>query len=136
MPWLASVGFFVNPRSLDAAPARAGAKSDGLFLLASKRVEPARGAHADLDRVGFKVVVLRLLRIGGHGNGLVANVFDLVDVAGLLERPARRVVADEFGAHDATRCMPAPRRDAVQCGPLPQSQNLIVPLVGHSWQKA
>jgi hypothetical protein len=48
-------------------------------------------------------VVLRLLRIGGHRNGLVANVFDLVDAAGLLERTARRVVADEFGAHDATR---------------------------------
>ena len=57
-------GFFVNPRSLNAAPARAGAKSHGFFLLASKLVERARGAHSDFGRVGFEAPVLRLPRLG------------------------------------------------------------------------
>jgi len=67
-------------------------------------VEPSRGAHANFDSVGLKVVVPRLPRIGGHSDGFVAEIFDLINRARHSERAAGGVVVNERStgaAHDA-----------------------------------
>ena len=47
-------------------------------------------AHPDFDRVGFEAPVLRLPRVAGHRDGLVADVLDLVDRARQPESLANR----------------------------------------------
>src|SRR5262249_60601277 len=51
----------------------------------------ARRAHANLDGVSLELAILRLPRIGGHRDRLVADVLDLVDRARLGDGPARGV---------------------------------------------
>src|SRR6516165_7811884 len=91
-------GFFVNPRSLDPASPRSHAQPDCIFLCLPELIEPPRGAHANLDRVGFEIVVLGLPRVESHGQGDVANFFDLIDAAGFGKRTASGVVTDELMA--------------------------------------
>jgi hypothetical protein len=76
-------------------PARPGVEPDRLFLRLAELVEATRSAHADLDRVGLKVLVLRLSRVGGHRDSLVADTLDLVDRASFGQGAAGGVVTDE-----------------------------------------
>jgi hypothetical protein len=78
MPWDASVGFSLTRTSLDI-PLAAVLRPIVSFCARRKLVELARCAHPDLDRVGFDASVLRLPRVAGHSDGLIADVLDLVD---------------------------------------------------------
>src|SRR6516165_85130 len=84
------------PAGVDRLQGGFGSSRVGSVQLLGKAT---RGAHADFDRIGFEVAIVGLPRIGGHGNGLVADVLDLVDRAGLGERLAGSVVTNEFDAH-------------------------------------
>jgi len=88
-------GAYLNPACWTYAPASPLGSS--FLLRPPKLVELARCAHPDFDRVGFEAPVLRLPRVAGHRDGLIADVLDLVDRARLGERPAGSVVTDEFG---------------------------------------
>jgi hypothetical protein len=72
-------------------------ESDRFLLPLPHLVEPARGAHADLDGIRIEIFVLGLPRVGGHGNGFVADVFNFIDRLGFGERAASGVVFAESG---------------------------------------
>ncbi len=76
-------------------PARATIQADRFLLRLAELIDAARSAHPYLDRVSFKILVLGLPRIGGHGDSLVADVLDFIDGARLGQRLAGRVVADQ-----------------------------------------
>jgi hypothetical protein len=74
----------------------AGCESDCFLLRLMEVTEIARGAHPNLDGVGFKVVVLRLTRIGSYRDRLVVDILYLIDVARLGERAAGGIVKDKL----------------------------------------
>jgi hypothetical protein len=86
-------GFFHNPPR--PGESRARIQPERFLLRSPQLIEPARGASADLDRVGFKIAILRLPCINGHCHGRVADVLDLIDAERRGERAARRVVPDQ-----------------------------------------
>src|SRR6266576_1779526 len=73
----------------------ASSKSDRVLLRLAQLVEPPRGAHADFDGIGLKVVVFRLLGVGPHGDGDIEDILRLVDRLGLGQRTAGVVIASE-----------------------------------------
>jgi hypothetical protein len=64
-------------------------------LLLPHLVETPRSAHPNFDGIGFQAPVLRLLGVGGHGDGGVADVFDFVDGASFRDGAAGSVVPGE-----------------------------------------
>ncbi len=68
---------------------------------------PDLGAHTDFGSVVDQFALFRLLGIDLHRNGLVANVFDLVDAPSLGQSATSFVVFDERGHGVASESMAA-----------------------------
>ena len=81
----------------------AGREADRLLPGLAQLGEPARGAQPDLDRVTFKIAVLRLSRVGGHGDRPVADVLDLVDRSRFGDGATGGVVSRERGGFGGAR---------------------------------
>ncbi|WP_457662115.1 hypothetical protein [Sinorhizobium medicae] len=71
------------------------------FLLAPQLAGLALGPEPDFTRAAFRFDVFRLPGINLKRQRLVPNIFDLIDLVGLIDGPAHGIVSGEFRSHCA-----------------------------------